>query len=231
MRLRFVTWNVRHGLGLDRRISLERLMRVLEPLEADVIALQELDVRRARSRHVDQPEWLAARLAMRVVFAQTCAGYGHALFCRGGIAAHREIALPHGRASEPRAVIDATLQGGVRVFATHLGLIPHERAAQARVVARELASPPRMPTLLLGDLNASPGQAGYDELVPMLEDGLAEVPLRAKCTWPALWPFRALDHALASRSLAVSNGRALGSGAARFASDHRPIVGEACVAR
>ncbi len=230
MRLRFVTWNVRHGLGLDRRVSLERVLRVLTPLEPDVVALQELDVRRARSHHVDQPAWLADRLAMRVVFAQTCAGYGHALFCRGRITRHREVPLPHGRASEPRAVIYAKLETGVRVLATHLGLIPHERAAQAHVVLDALGEA-RLPLLLLGDLNASPGQAGYDVLVPALKDGLATTPLRARCTWPALWPFRALDHALASEGVVISDGHAIGEGAARLASDHRPIVGEAAVAR
>ncbi|MCZ7683387.1 MAG: endonuclease/exonuclease/phosphatase family protein [Sandaracinaceae bacterium] len=230
MRLRFVTWNVRHGLGLDRQVSLERVLRVLTPLEPDVVALQELDVRRARSRHVDQPAWLADRLAMRVVFAQTCAGYGHALFCRGRISRHREVPLPHGRASEPRAVIDATLDTGVRVLATHLGLIPHERAAQARVVMDALGEA-RMPLLLLGDLNASPGAGRLRRARPRAEGWARYDPLRARCTWPALWPFRALDHALASEGVVISDGHALGEGAARLASDHRPIVGEAAVAR
>ncbi|HEY8426939.1 MAG TPA: endonuclease/exonuclease/phosphatase family protein, partial [Sandaracinaceae bacterium] len=131
MRLRLVTWNVRHGLGFDRRVSLDRVLRVLAPLDADLIALQELDVGRARTGHVDQPAWLAERLAMRAVFAETCPGYGHALLSRRALSRSELVPLPSGRASEPRMAIDATLEGGPRVIATHFGLIPHERSAQA----------------------------------------------------------------------------------------------------
>lgn len=230
--LRLVTWNVRHGLGFDRRISLERVLSVLGPLDADLVALQELDVGRARSRRVDQPAWLADRLAMHVAFAETCGGYGHALLSRPPIRSHEERPLPRLGVSEPRALIDAVIDAGtagVRVLATHLALIPSERSAQARTIAGELARS-HVPTLLLGDLNASPGQPGYDDLVPALCDPLVGVPLKARCTWPALWPFRALDHVLVSPGVQTRDPRIVRSGAARFASDHRPVVADALLA-
>ncbi len=228
--MRLVSWNVRHGLGLDRRVSLERVLEVLEPLDADVVALQELDVARVRSGGVDQPAWLAARLAMNVVFAETCDGYGHALLSRPPFRAHEEIALPGSALGEPRALIDAQL-GDVRVIAAHFGLIPSDRAQQADAVMARLASDGSHVTFVLGDLNASPGRPGYVELVPALRDALDDVPLRARCTWPALWPFRALDHALVSPSVTVEGARVLGEGAARIASDHRPVAVDVRLAR
>src|SRR5690606_22711124 len=57
--LSIVTWNVHHCRGLDGRVVPERIARTIEALGPDLVALQELDVGRARTHRVDQPAWLA----------------------------------------------------------------------------------------------------------------------------------------------------------------------------
>ncbi|MEA2935010.1 MAG: hypothetical protein QOD74_1656, partial [Variibacter sp.] len=43
--LRVATWNIRGGVGLDRRFDLNRIIATLQRAEPDVVALQEVDSR------------------------------------------------------------------------------------------------------------------------------------------------------------------------------------------
>lgn len=229
-RLRLLTWNVRNCRGVDQRVTPERVLDLLAAQDADVVALQELDVGRARSRRMDQPSWLAERLGMEVVFCDTLGGYGHAVLTRLRVHASEHITLPAlSRETEPRGALDVVVSLGahrtLRVLATHLGLSAADRTMQARLLLDRLSEDG--PTVLLGDLNAGPGQLGYVELVPTLSDPLSPWPHRARCTWPSLFPFRALDHVLLSSELGAVRAAVLDGGAARFASDHRPVVVDA----
>src|SRR4051812_26266939 len=46
--IRLLTYNIRHCLGTDGQMAPERIAEVIASCEADVIALQEVDVGRAR---------------------------------------------------------------------------------------------------------------------------------------------------------------------------------------
>jgi endonuclease/exonuclease/phosphatase family metal-dependent hydrolase len=184
-----------------------------------------VDVERVRSHGLDQPGWLAERLSMQHVFCETTPRYGHALLTRLPIDRVERVTLPTLAASEPRAAIDLTVRApaSVRVVSTHLSLSAPDRTAQARSIATRI-DPAREPTVVLGDLNAGPRELGYADLVPALRDPFAPLALGARCTWPAIWPVRALDHVLVSPALRIGRAVVLHRGAARFASDHRPVV-------
>jgi hypothetical protein len=47
---RVASYNIHHGRGMDDRVDLERIAAVLRQLNADVIALQEVDERGKPSR-------------------------------------------------------------------------------------------------------------------------------------------------------------------------------------
>jgi len=59
-----MSYNVRHCLGCDGVLSPERIAQVIDLCQPDVVALQELDVARARSRYDDQPALIAGALGM-----------------------------------------------------------------------------------------------------------------------------------------------------------------------
>jgi endonuclease/exonuclease/phosphatase family metal-dependent hydrolase len=232
-RLRFATWNVRHCLGLDRRIAPARVVDVLGALDADVLAVQELDAGQPRSGRMDQPALLADALGMSLVFCPTVklneGTYGHALLTRLPSIDTSVVPLPGIAGTEPRALIETTLSLGartLRVIATHLSLSAAERALQVRAITARLA-PWSDSAALLADLNAGPGQIGYRELTAgPLRDPFQRTPTRARCTWPSPWPFRALDHVLLSPSFHLRHAYVSAAGAARFASDHRPVVAD-----
>ncbi|AXK44652.1 endonuclease/exonuclease/phosphatase family protein [Brachybacterium saurashtrense] len=103
---RVATWNIRHGLGPDGRVDLERTAREIAALGADVIALQEVDVAfGARSAHEDQAARLGALLGMSVAFGAALdlppehdgaprRRYGVALLTRHEIVSSRMHPLP-----------------------------------------------------------------------------------------------------------------------------------------
>ena len=64
-RLRIATWNIRAA----RSTRVDAIAAELQAMEADVIALQELDVRVRRTGFVDEPAALAAALRFHYVFA------------------------------------------------------------------------------------------------------------------------------------------------------------------
>ncbi len=157
MALTVATYNVHRCVGRDGRRDARRVLAVLRELDADVIALQEL-------------EWQpAAALDLLAEFARElgCAGiagptllertghYGNAVLTRLPVGAvHRvDLSVP-GR--EPRGALDLVLEaprGALRVIATHLGLAPAERRRQIRRILALLAPVRPEPVVLLGDLN------------------------------------------------------------------------------
>lgn len=57
--IKIISWNVRHGLGQDGIVDIKRIGETLKSLNADIIALQEIDVNAKRSNGVNQPKVLA----------------------------------------------------------------------------------------------------------------------------------------------------------------------------
>lgn len=57
--IKIVSWNVRHGLGQDGIVDIKRIGEKLKSLNADIIALQEIDVNSKRSNRVNQPKVLS----------------------------------------------------------------------------------------------------------------------------------------------------------------------------
>src|SRR5665811_2525358 len=60
--------NVHACRGRDRQWSPQRIADVIASAEPDIVALQELDVGRARSGGADQAEMIALALGMRAQF-------------------------------------------------------------------------------------------------------------------------------------------------------------------
>src|SRR5262245_20736932 len=65
--MRIVTYNIHKARGLDGRTSITRIAKVLEDLNADVIALQEIFS--VCDSHQGQVEDLATELGMKSAFA------------------------------------------------------------------------------------------------------------------------------------------------------------------
>jgi endonuclease/exonuclease/phosphatase family metal-dependent hydrolase len=225
--LRVMTYNIRHGRGVDGRVDLGRTAAAIAEYEPDVVALQEVDAGRLRSGHADQAEELAQRLGMEMRF-ETCIAsgderYGIATLARVPMVSTHRVCLPHSeglRLSEPRCALVSRVAwdgGEIDIVNTHLSLRPDERGKQATALVAELSHGDD--AIVLGDLNCTPWGAGYRRLAARLRD----VGSRA-ASWPAWYPILRLDHVLYQGDLEVGHASVLRRGAARRASDHLPVV-------
>jgi endonuclease/exonuclease/phosphatase family metal-dependent hydrolase len=196
-RIRAVTFNIRHGLGLDGRQDLERTARVLRALAPDIAGLQEVDQGAERSGGIDQAAWLAGALGVRFASAPARGRRAHervVLLSRHPIGGVEARWFWHGGGrGEPRGAVVAdvvTTAGPVRCAVAHLSTRRLERARERRGLAAMMASLPG-PALLFLDANGA-------RLAPLERAaGLRPPPGRPPATFPAGRPSKPVDWVLA----------------------------------
>jgi len=232
---RLITYNVRRCLGRDGRISPERIAGIIARLEPDIVALQELDVGRARSFGVDQARAIADELRMQMHFHPALRVmeelYGDAILTPHRSRLIRAGALPGPKRLEPRGALWASVTMGRvewQFINTHLGLLPGERHRQLDA----LMGPDwlghrdaRDPLIFMGDLNATPSSRLYRRLADAMGDAQVMVPgHKPRATFPSRMPFLRIDHVFVSRSVRVQAVQAPRDAQTRVASDHLPLV-------
>ena len=154
--LRIATYNVHRAIGGDGRTDPQRILAVLREIDADVIALQEVE---AHDDGADMLAWLGKELGCHAIPGTTLkrrdGHFGNGLLSRCRVQERRVTDLSW-RGREPRGAIavDVDCAGRrLRVVATHLGLRPAERRDQVQQLLHLLKERPQDPSVLLGDLN------------------------------------------------------------------------------
>jgi endonuclease/exonuclease/phosphatase family metal-dependent hydrolase len=233
--LRIVTYNIHGCIGLDGRLSPSRIARVLAMTDPDIVALQEVDVRRDRSGLAHQAELIAHALEMELDFHPSFeieeGQYGNAILSRLPMRRRRAAPLPRlNPRREPRAALWVEVDVGgppLHVVMAHLGTSSAERLLQID----ELLGPCwlehpecREPLVLCGDFNVLPGSRVYRRLARRLRDvqTVAEGhhPLR---TWFGPFPLTRIDHVFIGEQLRVRQVHIPRTSLARVASDHLPL--------
>lgn len=220
--MRIVTFNTHHGLTAQGRVDTPALARYCADLHADVLALQEIDVRATRSGGVDQAAVVAEATGMRAYFGPARrmglrGRYGNALLVRGVIDQAETVPLPALRHHERRSFILADVIVDDRILtvaATHLSVHPEEAALQLEAVLVALRKC-HVPRVVVGDLNLRP-----DQVAPAIEHRAYALASATAPTFPAAEPHLRIDHFL-SEGLDVISVDVLDAGPV---SDHRPLV-------
>lgn len=155
-RARVASWNIKAA----RSAPVDALAAEMRAMQADVIALQEVDVRTRRSGYVDEPTALSTALGFNHVFAASIhwdeGHYGLALVSRWPLvhaARHRVAGADLG---EPRIVLDVTVCVAgrpLRILNHHADRRPAARALGFPDVRQLAATAMGRGVLLLGDMN------------------------------------------------------------------------------
>ncbi|MBY0430248.1 MAG: endonuclease/exonuclease/phosphatase family protein, partial [Rhodospirillales bacterium] len=152
------SYNIHRCFGTDRKYLPERIGDVLLALGADIIGLQEVDMRLLVDGR-PQLEYLAETLDMAAIaganFHDHRGHFGNAMLTRLPILSMRRTDLSV-RNFEPRGALEVIqeLHGRrLRVMVTHLGLNAAERRLQVRRLLAVLEDGEDMPTVVMGDFN------------------------------------------------------------------------------
>ncbi len=220
--LTVATYNIHSAVGTDGRFMPSRVADVLQEIEADIIALQEVPLGGGGMPNVY--EMLREATGFYGVDGPTQYGpgrrFGNAVLSRYPIRARRAIDLSHGR-REPRGAVDADIDchgHPLRVIATHLGLLPGERRYQVRRLL-QVFDTDRMPVILMGDLNE---WFVWGRALRWLVSHFEAVPNIA--TFPSRLPFLALDRIWIRPRHRLVHVEVHRTRLSRIASDHLPLI-------
>lgn len=160
--LRILAYNIHHGEGMDLKLDLERIAKLIRDLNPDLVALQEIDSVVTRTEGVNQAEVLGQLTNMQSVFGEFMpyqgGKYGMAAMSKWPIVESTNHRLPDG--TEPRSAL------GLRVTSPKTGRELHfvsihfyETEAERLAQAEALAAAYEMvdsPVILAGDYNSEP---------------------------------------------------------------------------
>ncbi|NLJ84298.1 MAG: endonuclease [Halanaerobiaceae bacterium] len=223
--LELLTYNIQRGIGLDGRLDLERTASVIRGSGADIIGLNEVDVRTGRSGFRNQAGYLAEALEMNYAFGPSIRGYigsyGNAILSRYPIIDVENIFLPvlEGSEGENRSLLKARLDLGggriINILLTHLSLNLEERREQIKWINQYLEKL-EDPYILMGDFNTEAREVLY--YIREEKGGLVSLVDNSK-TYPADLPVKGIDLFFSDGRVTVLEEYTIDSPA----SDHLPL--------
>ncbi len=231
-----MTWNVHRGRG-HRSNGTVDVERVFEALASEVmavapaiLALQEADEEQPPHAGIFDPTRIEAITGLRHAHPERLRWSEHSHGFLGSVLYLRPdleitdaalVDLP-GHAHRGAVLLDLRLgRTNFRVVTAHLSLLQVIRIAQMRTLGQHIARRPKMPTVLMGDLNEWRPWGGLAFARALTGLGLAG-PVVA--TFPVAHPLVALDRIMADRPGMIENAHALDGPLIRVASDHRPLA-------
>lgn len=165
--LKIISYNIKHGVGNDDVLNLNRALEVIKKQSPDLVALQEIDHFAQRSDSVDQTSFLANGLNMTGNFGPFMdyqgGAYGMATISAKPIKSTHYLRLPDG-IYEPRIAIVQEIEisedASILFANVHFDWISGDegeqsRKAQAKFLINYLDQFD-LPTVITGDFNCTP---------------------------------------------------------------------------
>ncbi|MDT8974747.1 endonuclease/exonuclease/phosphatase family protein [Paenibacillus sp. chi10] len=198
--LSVMSYNIRHGEGMDHMYAANRIVEVIRASGADIIGLQEVDrYYSARSNYEDTIAVLAEQ-----------------------ILSHQHYPLSSDE-SEQRGLLAAVLDvDGINLhfYTTHLGLAQSERVEQVKEIINIVASHTMEPCIITGDFNAHPDSVEVASMSPAFCSAFADE--HDAFTFPAGNAVETLDYIFVNHQSGNIEDRTVIHSS--LASDHYPIA-------
>ncbi|MEO7099509.1 MAG: endonuclease/exonuclease/phosphatase family protein [Luteolibacter sp.] len=239
MCLGVMTYNIHSCVGMDGKLRPERVARVINHCDPDIVAVQEVDCHRFRSKGHDQAQLIADHLRMhhvfQAMFEEERERYGIAIFSKFPLQVIKtgHLTVAAGLREARGAIWVKVLTGDGRVvhfINTHFGLGREER----RLQAEELFSsnwlggiPADEPVILCGDFNSGPASKVFKFMRSRMRDaqealgGGKPIP-----TFSSIRPLLRIDHVFLSHHFVVRSVDVPRTSTSAVASDHLPICVE-----
>lgn len=202
--VRVLTFNIYHGetVNAEKKFDLDLLAKVINDVQPDLVALQEVDFKTERARNYDLVTELGQRTKMAPVFGKAMpydgGEYGEGVLSKYSFLSTQNHPLKAGKDKEPRAAIEVNIKiksgDVIRFIGTHLD---HTRDATDRnnqaQQLNNLFAQDETPTILAGDLNSRP----ESDAMKLLFEHWAPSDPKFEPTFPSDGPPRAkIDYVL-----------------------------------
>lgn len=217
---RLMSYNIHHGEGMDGKIDIERIGKLIIDINPEVVGLQEVDSVVVRSGNIDILQLLSEQTGMYATFGYSIlhdgGKYGNGVLTREKPIAVKKIALPG--AKEARTALIVELDKYI-VVNTHLSLTNEERLESVKIITDAVEIYDK-PVFLMGDLNATPDS----EPITFLQDKWQILSNPKQPTSPSVNPRSTIDYILGytakGETYAKYRAHVIDE---QVASDHRPL--------
>jgi endonuclease/exonuclease/phosphatase family metal-dependent hydrolase len=227
-----MTYNIHVGVGMDKKLDLQRIAEVIKQEHPDLVGLQEVDRGVKRTEGKDEIAELASLTSMNYAFAHNLdyqgGQYGVAILSRFPIRNIDHRKYENRREAERRGMIRVEVEVAGRTInfvTTHLDYQYDDgRVFETEQLLKFLENV-NGPLIVVGDFNDEPSGDAYQLMLTRFEDAwLTAKSKQAGLSYPADKPAKRIDyiftrqsdHLRAKKTWLVTT----------TASDHLPVVAE-----
>lgn len=236
--LRVMTYNIHHGEGVDGKVDIERIAKLIRDAKADIVALQEVDRGVERTKKIDIMTMLADMTGLTYAFGKNIdyqgGDYGNGILTRFPIIEERNLHYKMIREGEQRGLLQLVLDvrgQEIVVMNTH---IDYRQDDSERVLnvgeLREAAKRygPRT-VIVCGDFNDLPASRTISLMREAFVDTWEAVGQGEGFTYPTATPEKRIDYIFVSKPTSSGSSvvRPVSAQVLRSeASDHLPVLVE-----
>lgn len=228
--LRVMTYNIHVGVGMDKKLDLQRIADVINNEHPDLVGVQEVDRGVKRTEGRDEIAELAKMTRMDYAFAHNLdyqgGQYGVAILSRFPIATIDHRKYENRREAERRGMIRVQVEIGnktINFVTTHLDYQYEDgRIFETEQMLKFLENI-KGPLIVVGDFNDEPAGGAYKLMISTFAD--AWILSRSKdqgLTYPSDKPVKRIDYIFTRRADGIKAKKAWTVNTP--ASDHLPVV-------
>src|SRR5215217_9631678 len=228
--LRVMTYNIHVGVGMDKKLDLQRIAEVIDQQRPDLVGLQEVDRNVRRTEGKDEIAELAAMTNMDFAFAPNLdyqgGKYGVAILSRLPIRNTVHRMFENKREAERRGMLEIEIEldgKTINFVTTHLDYqFEDGRLFETEQLLKFLEGT-KGSLIVVADLNDTPDGSAYKLMRTRFDD--AWITSHAKgdgFSYPADKPVKRIDHIFYRTKAGVRAKKAWV--VETLASDHLPVV-------
>lgn len=230
--IRVMTYNIHVGVGMDKKLDLERIAEVIKDQNPDLVGLQEVDRGVERTQRRDEIAELAKLTKMDYAFAFNLkyqgGQYGVAILSKEPIMATDHHLYLNTREAERRGFIRVEVRVGgklINFVTTHLDYQYEDgRVYEAQQLLAAIKDV-KGPLIVVGDFNDVPAGGAYKLMRESFNDAWFSLrPTDEGFSYPADKPAKRIDYVFTRSTDSIKAKRAWIP--ETLASDHVPVVAD-----
>jgi len=223
--IKIVSYNIRRAVDIYGRKDLEQVVKVLKAINADIVALQEVEMVPGIGSQSKQAHTLAKILNMNYAYEPVhrlkFGSVGNAILSRYPILNEVHHTLPDSREERGCLQTEIDIAGtSISFFNMHLGLSQVSRYRHLKYIILPIMQASFIPPILAGDMNATPRMREMRMLTEHLQDTFCHNSGIQEHTYPADCPRVRIDYIFIDDKSTCTGFRIIKA----EASDHLPVM-------